>query len=159
MYLTVGVCMCTSTYKSYTTSQRKQIIMKTYQNYVDILGGKVKRSNDPNLTILLPKTCRFCRFFEVLRLQRHLDGGKAQREGCCIWALGHKRGMEKKESDILWWSTKRRAKTTLSVKGSTFISPYWKLVSTWLDRDGTFVVRMMWFCGFLVQSVSLSSCP
>lgn len=122
--------------------------MKTYQNYVDILGGKVKRSNDPNLTILLPKTCRFCRFFEVLRLQRHLDGGKAQREGCCIWALGHKRGMEKKESDILWWSTKRRAKTTLSVKGSTLISPYWKLVSTWLDRDGTIVVRMMWFFVF-----------
>ena len=34
MHLIVGVCMC-------TTSQRKQIIMKTYQNYVDILGGKV----------------------------------------------------------------------------------------------------------------------
>ena len=55
--------------------------MKTYQNNVDILGEKVKRSNDPNLTILSPKTCRFCRSFEVLRLQRHLDGGKAQRVG------------------------------------------------------------------------------
>lgn len=66
--------------------------------------------------------------------------------GCCNWALGHKRCLEKKGGDILWWSTKRRAKTTLSVKGSTFISPYWKLVSTWLDRDGTIVVRIMWFC-------------